>query len=131
MKKILLLMAIILPFVLTSCGDDKDEPKQNLEKELIGRWVGQTIDRELTLEFKADHTGISSWRKIQNVIQLVSSSGSIPFTWSLKDNILSISYEVDEDGTIQTDKSEIAIENGILKIKTVEEGILEYHKAQG
>lgn len=131
MKKILLLMAIILPFVLTSCGDDKDEPKQNLEQELIGRWVGQTIDRELTLEFKADHTGISSWRKIQNVLQRVSTSGSIPFTWSLKNNILSMSYEVDEDGTIQTDKSEIAIENGILKIKTVEEGILEYHKAQG
>ena len=38
MKKVLLLMAIILPFVLTSCGDDKDEPKQNLEQELIGGW---------------------------------------------------------------------------------------------
>ena len=131
MKKLLLLMAIILPFVLTSCGDDKDEPKQNLEQELIGRWVGQTIDRELTLEFKADHTGISSWRKIQNVLQLVSSGGSIPFTWSLKNNILSISYEVDEDGNVHTDTSEIAIENGILKIKTAEEGILEYHKAKG
>ena len=27
MKKILLLMAIVLPFVLISCGDDKDEPE--------------------------------------------------------------------------------------------------------
>ena len=37
MKKILLLLAIILPFVLTSCGDDKDEPK-SLEQQLIGQW---------------------------------------------------------------------------------------------
>ncbi len=90
MKKILLLFAIILlPFVLTSCGDDKDEPKQNLEQELIGRWVGQTIDREITLEFKADHTGINSWRRIPNVLQAAATSGSMQFTWSLKDNILS------------------------------------------
>lgn len=124
-------MAIILPFVLTSCGDDKDEPKQNLEQELIGRWVRQTIDREITYEFKADHTGINSWRRIQNVLQAASTSGSVPFTWSLKGNVLSISIVDDEDGTVETSKSEIAIENGILKIKTVGDEILEFHRAQG
>ena len=130
MKKILLLMAIILPFVLTSCGDDKDEPKQNLEQELIGRWVGNTADREITLEFKADHTGINSWKRIQNVLQAASTSGSIPFTWSLKDNVLSMTVKDGED-TVQTDNYEISIENDILKIKNVDNEIIEFHKAKG
>lgn len=35
MKKILLLMAIVLPFVLISCGDDKDEPESPDNHEWI------------------------------------------------------------------------------------------------
>lgn len=34
MKKYLLLLVIILPFVLTSCEDDKDESK-SFEKQLF------------------------------------------------------------------------------------------------
>ena len=54
MKKILLLMAIILPFVFTSCGDDKDEPKQSLEEQLIGSWVGDeytVVDGKVVIGF--------------------------------------------------------------------------------
>lgn len=122
MKKILLLMAIILPFVLTSCGDDKDEPKQSLEQQLIGRWV----DRGITIEFKADHTGIGSWE----------TNNLTPFTWSLEDNYLYMTYEGD-DGEVHvkyTLKYEIAIENGILEISTHYNNginILRYHKVQG
>ena len=60
MKKILLLMAIILPFVLTSCDDDKDEPK-SLEQQLIGSWVQTQVDGPNTLTwhyiFNSDHNG--------------------------------------------------------------------------
>ena len=35
MKKIFLLMAIVLPFVLISCGDDKDEPETPEEHEWV------------------------------------------------------------------------------------------------
>ena len=38
MKKILLLWALIMPFVFSSCDDDKDEPK-NPGEELIGEWI--------------------------------------------------------------------------------------------
>jgi hypothetical protein len=35
MKKTLLLMAMALPFVLISCGDDKDEPVTPEEHEYV------------------------------------------------------------------------------------------------
>ena len=38
MRKILLLWALIMPFVFSSCDDDKDEPK-NPGEELIGEWI--------------------------------------------------------------------------------------------
>ena len=98
MKKILLLMAIILPFVFTSCGDDKDEPKQILEQELIGSWVGDeytVVDGKVVVThphsayilFNADHTG-KRWSVIDGVKSPVYN-----YTWSLKGNVLSIYSE--------------------------------------
>ena len=54
-------MALILPFLLTSCGDDKekDEP-QTLEQQLIGDWkkvVGTNNENEAHYIFNSNHTG--------------------------------------------------------------------------
>ena len=129
MKKILLLMAIILPFVLTSCGDDKDEPKQNLEQELIGSWVGDeytVVDGKVVVThphsayrlFNADHTG-KYWTVIDGV-----KSPDYNYTWSLNGNVLSI---YSESGLMTW---EISIKNDVLRTKsgTIE---LNYTKAKG
>ena len=127
MKKILLSMAILLPFVFTSCGDDKDEPKQNLEQELIGTWVGDLydiVDGEMIVThphsayilFNADHTG-KTWSVIDGVNKPVRN-----FNWSLKGNILTI-----EDGS---EPVIISIDGDVLHIKqgTIDTDL---HRAKG
>ena len=53
MKKLLLLMAFIMPFLLTSCGDDKDDNKDfNYPLEtLYGTWQITHFSAELTSTF--------------------------------------------------------------------------------
>ena len=108
MKKILLLMAIILPFVLTSCDDDKDEPNQSLEEQLIGGWAWSTVDGPNTITrfyiFNSDHN------------------------WSLKGNILTVSFI--QDGNTETVSVEISIDGDVLHIKQGDDTI-DYHRAKG
>ena len=115
MKKILLLMAIVLPFVLVSCGDDKDEP-QNLEQQLIGSWVGDVysiVDGEMIVThphsgymiFNADHTGIE-----YTIIDGVKSPEN-PFTWSLKGNVLTFVFASEKM------EYEISIKGDVLHLK--------------
>jgi len=108
MKKILLLLAIIVPFVFTSCGDDKDEPK-TLEQQLIGEWVEST-DFEIdlfNLKFNTDHTG-KLWVTDLGVTKPGSESN---FTWSLTGSNLVIEAS---DGEIAN--STISITDNVLKI---------------
>ena len=118
MKKVLLLIAIILPFVLTSCSKDKDEP-QTLEQQLIGSWVGDVydiVDGKVVVThphsgyilFNADHTG-KSWRFIDGVM-----SPDYNFTWSLKGNILTMTYSA---SSLEALTYEISIKDDILHIK--------------
>ena len=67
MKKLFIILAtIIMPFILTSCGDDKDEPK-NLESQLIGEWIEDTsrypqyLAEVIHFTFKSDHSGYEWW----------------------------------------------------------------------
>ena len=122
MKKYLLLLAIILPFVLTSCGDDKDEPKQSLEQQLIGSWVGDVYNIiEVThhILFNADYTG-KGWTVINGV-----KSPDMHFTWSLKGNVLTLS-----NGSSEPESMEISIKDDVLHTKqgTIE---LTYTRAKG
>lgn len=125
MKKILLLMAIVLPFVLTSCGDDKDEPKQNLEQELIGTWViaYEDINMYQFMVFNADHTG--SGNQVQNGVEF----GKFSFTWSLSGDVLTQNREGGKSF-----KDIIAIKDDILYVMD-EDGNLSFEmkrvKAQG
>ena len=100
-------MAIVLPFVLTSCGDDKDEPKQNLEQELIGTWVltYEDINMFQFMVFNADHTGNGNQVKDGLVI------AEFPFTWSLSGDVLTQNRK---DG--KTIKNKISIKNDILYV---------------
>lgn len=111
MKKILLLMALVLPFVLTSCGDDKDEPK-SLEDQLIGRWESSwEIDGDEyhniaifdSDEHQFYHSGYKNdaqiirvsytWELNGNTLKLIRNSDSAEFTHeiTIKDNVLTIS----------------------------------------
>lgn len=136
MKKILLLMALVLPFVLASCGDDKDEPL-GLEQQLIGSWTGREIMGSQidpvvhSFTFNADHTGKYSWVKTQGPLSKASySSGGYDFKWKLKKNVLSITQVGDDEGT---SKYEISIENGVLKIMMggISNNYYEFHRVQG
>lgn len=111
MKKILLFMAFVLPFVLTSCGDDKDEPK-SLEQQLIGQWESSwEIDGDKyhniaifdSDEHQFYHTGYKNdtqiirvsytWELNGNTLKLIRNYDSAEFTHeiTIKDNVLTIS----------------------------------------
>ena len=121
MKKILLLMAIILPFVLTSCGDDKDEPKQNLEQELIGSWTFAEGSDIYTILFNSNHTGKSQRMVDGHLVQ------DTPFTWSLNGNVLTVVREVtvifkiSVEGDVLTTQQEV--DGEVIKVV--------YHRAKG
>ena len=125
MKKYILLFAIILPFVLTSCDDDKDEPK-SLEQQLIGSWVQTQVDGPNTLTwhyiFNSDHNGK------QQIILNGHISTEVNFTWSLKGNILSCSFI--QDGNTVTVSREISIDGDVMYLKEGED-IIELHRAKG
>jgi len=104
MKKLLILMAVIMPFFLTSCSDDKDEP--TLEQQLIGQWI-EIGDFDLTnLKFNSDHTG-SQWATVEGVIEPGSEHA---FTWSLSGDKITI-----KSGS-ETIVSTIYFKNGQLHI---------------
>ena len=133
MKRYLLLFAIILPFVLTSCGDDKDEPKQSLEEQLIGSWVGDVyniIEGKVVVThphsgyilFNADHTG-KGWTVIDGV-----KSPDMHFTWSLKGNVLTAKYIINSNEELVY--YDITIEGDLLTIKNKYDMIFEFHRVK-
>lgn len=120
MKKLLLLMAIIVPFVLTSCGDDKDEPK-SLEDQLIGQWESSwEIDGDNYHNiaiFDAEHQFYHSGYKNESQILRVS------YTWELKGNTLKLIRNFDSAETTH----EITIKDNTLTISGYRET---YHKVK-
>lgn len=89
MKKILLLLAIMLPFVLTSCGDDNDVLSA-MEQDLVGEWAitnssGSQAD-EYHFVFNKERTG--SRRHIVNG----EVATDVPFKWTLEGNKLTLNY---------------------------------------
>ena len=89
MKKILLLMTIMLPFFLTSCGDDNDV-LSSMEQELVGEWaIIKTTDTQADdyhYVFNKERTG--SRRHIVNG-EVVTD---VPFNWILNGNTLTLDY---------------------------------------
>ena len=89
MKKILLLMTIMLPFFLTSCGDDNDV-LSSMEQELVGEWaIIKTTDTQADdyhYVFNNERTG--SRRHIVNG-EVVTD---VPFNWILNGNTLTLDY---------------------------------------
>ena len=115
MKKILLLMAIILPFVLTSCGDDKPIP---LKKQLIGSWADTIVILDNlsftdVMVFNSDNSGRT--KVILTGSDFNESSKIERFIWSLKGNVLTIKYS---DDTLEY---EIYIKDDVLHMKHLSE----------
>lgn len=88
MKKIFLLLAIMLPLVLSSCGDDKDI-LSSMEQDLVGEWaIIKTADTQNDIHyvFNKDRTG-SRWLVVDG--QAVSP---VPFDWTFDGKRLTLSY---------------------------------------
>lgn len=128
MKKILLLMALVLPLTLISCGDDKDEPS-SLEQQLIGSWTGTDNSatssvlktKVISYTFNSNHTGQYTWEEIPNITGGKITRGGYNFKWKLKKNVLHIT----RDGSDGDATYEISIENGVLKMKSGGGGIIQ------
>lgn len=113
-------MAMILPFFLTSCGDDKDEPI-SLEQQLIGEWVGDLIamdDNGLVVSvtpgayhwvFYTGNYG-SEWF-FNDDIKYENN-----FIWTLDGNKLTLKFLNNPVYTIYTVQYDIAINNNTLHI---------------
>lgn len=89
MKKILMLLAIMLPLVFTSCGDDNDVLSAN-EQELLGEWaivrpVGSQVD-DYHYVFKKERTGSRRHLVDGTVVT------DIAFKWTLNGKRLTLDY---------------------------------------
>ena len=103
MKRLLLFMVLILPFMLSSCGDD--EPT-NLEQLLIGEWVEivenpNDIGYVVHITFKSDHTG-SYWETYNNKVYRYPS-----FSWSVTGNRLTTIVDGESESTTFSIKNDI------------------------
>ena len=89
MKKALFLLAILLPLLLASCGDDNDVLSP-MEQELVGEWAlikapGSQVN-DYHYVFKKERTG--SRRRIVDG-EVVTD---IAFNWTLDGNRLQLDY---------------------------------------
>ena len=120
MKKIFLLLAITLPFVFTSCGDD-DDVLSSIEQELVGEWAiikttdSQTDDYHYV--FKKERTGSRRHLVDGNVVS------DITFKWTFDGNKLTIDY-----GTGQILVMEITMKINQMHVVYVATGATEDYK---
>ena len=89
MKKILMLLAIMLPLVFTSCGDDNDVLSAN-EQELLGEWAivrpGGSQADDYHYVFKKERTGSRRHLVDGTVVT------DIAFKWTLNGKRLTLDY---------------------------------------
>ena len=116
MKKFLLLIAIVLPVVLASCGS-KDEPL-TLEQQLIGGWSNNSEGTFYV--FNNDYTGLHTTTITVDGQKVTNTR---PITWSLEGNILTIN-------SIGTETYEISINKDVLHMKSGNI-FYEFHMAAG
>ncbi len=107
MRKGLFVMALVMSYILASCGEDKkNEEPINFEQELIGRWERFEQNYTYSYSFYSDHKG--RYIKAENVNGEITSSRH--FTWSLNGNIVTAVSVVNENmGPLV-----LSHENGIL-----------------
>jgi len=119
MKKILLLMALLLPLFLSSCGDDNDVLSPS-EQELVGEWAiikTSETQNDYHYVFKKERTG--SRRHIVNG----QVDTSVDFKWTLDGNRLTLDY-----GTGQQLVLEITMKINQMQVTYVGTGTTEEYK---
>jgi hypothetical protein len=88
MKKILFLLALMLPLVLVSCGDDNDVLSP-IEQDLVGEWaIIKTADTQNDIHyvFKKERTGS------RRILVNGEVTNDIGFKWTLNGKTLTIDY---------------------------------------
>ncbi|MBP5688043.1 MAG: hypothetical protein J6X22_05295 [Muribaculaceae bacterium] len=91
MKKLLLLLALVLPLFISSCGDDNNDVLSPMEQDLVGEWAiinaPNSQARDIHYVFKKERTGS---RRILENGEVVND---VPFNWTLEgSNRLTLSY---------------------------------------
>lgn len=120
MKKILLLLAIVLPLVFSSCGDDNDVLSSQ-EEQLVGEWAiinepGSQAD-DYHYVFKKERTGSRRHIEDGNV------KTDVPFNWTLNGNKLTLDY-----GSGQHLVLEISINIDRMHVVYVATGLVQDYK---
>lgn len=103
MKKILFLLAAVLPLMFVGCSDD-----ENFEERLVGTWVEDTKNtiEVMNLQLNANHTGLL-WAEDNGE---VDRWGKHSFTWSATENELTTTM----DESKETEKAPYQLKDGKL-----------------
>lgn len=90
MKRILFLLAAVLPLIFVGCSDD-----ENFEERLVGTWVEDTKNtiEVMNLQLNANHTGLL-WAEDNGG---VDSWGKQSFTWSATEDELTTTMDDSKD----------------------------------
>lgn len=106
MKKILFLLAAVLPLMFVGCSDDDE----NFEERLVGAWVEDTKSaiEVMNLQLNADHSGYL-WAEDNGEID---EMGKQKFIWSATENELTTTM----DESKETEKAPYQVRNGKLYV---------------
>ncbi len=119
MKKILLLMTLVLPFILNSCDDDKDILTSQ-EQDLVGEWaIIKTADTQNDIHyvFKKERTGS------RRILVNGEVTNDVGFKWTLNGKTLTLDY-----GTGMKLVIEITMKINEMHVLYVETGATEDYK---
>ena len=106
MKKILFVLAALLPLMFIGCSDDDE----NFEERFVGAWVEDTnsVIEVLNIQLNADHTGLF-WAEDNGK---VDESGKQKFIWSATENELTTTM----DESKETENAPYQLKDGKLYV---------------
>ena len=116
MKKFSYFLSVMLltlvSFGVTSCGDDKDEPKSN---DLVGTWQFKAVTEDASIENLVQFTKDGKWNSVEIVTDEIGVSVEVEKgTYTVSGNKINVSYT--EDGKTVTESVTFEVKSNKLML---------------
>ena len=116
MKKFSYFLSVMLltlvSFGVTSCGDDKDEPKSS---DLVGTWQFKAVTEDASIENLVQFTKDGKWNSVEIVTDEIGVSVEVEKgTYTVSGNKINVSYT--EDGKTVTESVTFEVKSNKLML---------------
>ena len=106
------MLLALVSFGVTSCGDDKDEPKSN---DLVGTWQCKAVTDDAAIENLVQFTKDGKWNSVEIVTDEIGVSVEVEKgTYTVSGNKINVSYT--EDGKTVTESVTFEVKSNKLML---------------